>query len=89
MPLTSEEQSRLRLAFHRTGLSVQELADEAGVNTSLVEMMLGFRDWSALALHPASTRGTLLKSRYLKLLENAEFFGQAAHEEGSGSEAGV
>jgi hypothetical protein len=89
MPLTPEEQSRLRLAFHRTGLSVEELADEAGVNTSLVEMMLGFRVWSALALHPASTRGTLLKSRYTKLLRNAEFFGQAAQDKGRDSEAEV
>jgi hypothetical protein len=89
MPLTAEEQSRLRLAFHRTGLSVEELADEAGVNTSLVEMMLGFRVWSALALHPSSTRGSLLKRRYTKLLENAQFFGQATQDKGRDSGAGV
>ncbi|MEX2552825.1 MAG: hypothetical protein WD627_07500 [Actinomycetota bacterium] len=89
MPLTPEEQSRLRLAFHRTGLSVQELADEAGVTTSLVEMMLGFRGWSAVALHPAGTGGMLLKSRYTKLLENARDLGRATKEMGRDGEAEV
>ncbi len=88
MPLTPVEQSRLRLAFHRTGLSVEDLANEAGVSTFLVEMMLGFREWSARELHPAGSRGTVLKSRYLALLRNAELFGKAAREEGGFGEAG-
>jgi hypothetical protein len=87
-PLTPEEQSRLRLAFHRTGFSVEELAHEAGVSTHLVEMMLGFREWSARELHPA-THGPLLNSRYLTLLENAERFGRATTDEGWIGEGGI
>jgi hypothetical protein len=84
-----EEQSRLRLAFHRTGLSVEQLAYEAGVSTCLVEMMLGFREWSARELHPASSQGTLLKSRYLALLQNAERVGTETQDEGGFNDAGI
>lgn len=86
LSLSSGEQIQLRRSFHRTGLTVKELADEAGVSTHLVEMMLGFRAWSARELHPSRL---LVNSRYLSLLQNAEHYGEASQGGGRPAAEGV